>query len=386
MNKVRRLLGILIGGFLGRVIINLVELGEEISFEFSNLITNNTVYAILVGAVIGFWVVPWIIIKIFNIVNQFRTDLEEIPGQDILFGIMGVVIGLLLGVLVSLSFSIASIPQFGPVLQIGINLVLGYLGWTLGVNKREEFLKGINCFSNKVNKDNNDDGDGTRKQGNNDEMSKETNENNDELRATYKILDTSAIIDGRVADICKTSFIEGVLVIPEFVLEELQHIADSSNILKRNRGRRGLDILNKIQNEIDVPVLISSKDYDDIKEVDRKLVKLAQELNGQVVTNDYNLNKVSELQGVSVLNINELANAVKPVVLPGEEMEVKIIKDGEEPGQGVGYLNDGTMIVVDDGKDHIGEELDVLVTSVLQTSAGRMIFAKPKYKAQKALS
>ncbi|MBM7557860.1 PIN/TRAM domain-containing protein [Halanaerobacter jeridensis] len=381
MNKVRRLLGILIGGFLGQVFVNLLGLAEEISLEFNKLITNNTIYAIIVGAVIGFLVVPWIIIKIFNMINQFRTDLEEIPGQDILFGIMGLVIGLLLGVLVSVSFSIASIPRFGAALQILVNLVLGYLGWTLGLNKREEFLKGINCFNNKNNKD-----DENNNQNNEGQVVENNTENGDELRATYKILDTSAIIDGRVADICKTSFIEGVLVIPEFVLEELQHIADSSNILKRNRGRRGLDILNKIQNEIDIPVLISSKDYDDIKEVDRKLVKLAQELNGQVVTNDYNLNKVSELQGVSVLNINELANAVKPVVLPGEEMDVKIIKDGEEPGQGVGYLNDGTMIVVDDGKDHIGEELEVLVTSVLQTSAGRMIFAKPKYKAQKALS
>ena len=384
MSKVRRLLGLLIGGFLGQFCVKMLGLAEEISLEFNKLITNNTVYAILIGAVIGFFLVPWIIIKIFNIIDQFRTDLEKIPGQDILFGIMGLVIGLLLGVLIGASFSIASIPRFGVVLQILINLVLGYLGWTLGVNKREEFLKGINCFNIKNNKNNKDSKEELNNQNNNGEM-EEQEQNNDELRATYKILDTSAIIDGRVADICKTSFIEGVLVIPEFVLEELQHIADSSNILKRNRGRRGLDILNKIQNEIDIPVLISSKDYDDIKEVDRKLVKLAQELNGQVVTNDYNLNKVSELQGVSVLNINELANAVKPVVLPGEEMEVKIIKDGEEPGQGVGYLNDGTMIVVDDGKDHIGEEIDVLVTSVLQTSAGRMIFAKPKYKAQKVL-
>ena len=382
MNKVKKLLGILLGGLLGQLTITLMGLSEDISWELGELVTNNTVYAVLGGAVLGFFLVPWIIIKIFNMINQFKSDLEEIPGQDILSGIMGLVIGLLLGVLISISFSISSIPRFGVTIQILINFILGYLGWSLGVNKREEFLKGINCFNNKNNKNNKDkNNDGDSKNG----FEETDSDDIDELRATYKILDTSAIIDGRVADICKTSFIEGVLVIPEFVLEELQHIADSSNILKRNRGRRGLDILNKIQNEIDIPVLISSKDYDDVKEVDRKLVKLAKELNGQVVTNDYNLNKVSELQGVSVLNINELANAVKPVVLPGEEMEVKIIKDGEEPGQGVGYLNDGTMIVVDDGKDHIGDKLDVLVTSVLQTSAGRMIFAKPKYKAQKVL-
>ncbi|MGM0369534.1 MAG: PIN/TRAM domain-containing protein [Bacillota bacterium] len=382
LSKIRKIVGLVLGGALGQIFITLLGLSEEIKWEFAKLITNNTVYGVVGGAVLGFLLVPWIIIKIFNIINQFKSDLEKIPGQDILSGIMGLVIGLLLGVLISISFSISSIPRFGLSIQVLINFILGYLGWTLGVNKREEFLTGINCFNNKNNNDNKENNYSSEVKG---QLPQNNNDDVEELQSTYKILDTSAIIDGRVADICKTSFIEGVLVIPEFVLEELQHIADSSNILKRNRGRRGLDILNKIQNEIDIPVLISSKDYDDIKEVDRKLVKLAQELNGQVVTNDYNLNKVSELQGVSVLNINELANAVKPVVLPGEEMEVKIIKDGEEPGQGVGYLNDGTMIVVDDGKDHIGEDLDVLVTSVLQTSAGRMIFAKPKYKAKKVL-
>lgn len=194
----------------------------------------------------------------------------------------------------------------------------------------------------------------------------------------HKILDTSVIIDGRIADICKTGFIEGTLVIPEFVLEELQHIADSSDLLKRNRGRRGLDILNKIQKELDVKVLIYEGDFEEISEVDSKLVRLAKALHGKVITNDFNLNKVCELQGVSVLNINDLANAVKPVVLPGEEILVQVIKDGKEHGQGVAYLDDGTMIVVEGGRDYIGATIEVLVTSVLQTSAGRMIFAKPK--------
>jgi uncharacterized protein YacL len=194
----------------------------------------------------------------------------------------------------------------------------------------------------------------------------------------HKILDTSVIIDGRIADICKTGFIEGTLVIPEFVLEELQHIADSSDLLKRNRGRRGLDILNKIQKELDVKVLIHEDVGDEPGEVDSKLVKLAKAMRGKVVTNDFNLNKVCELQGVSVLNINDLANAVKPVVLPGEEIFVQVIKDGKEHGQGVAYLDDGTMIVVEGGRDFIGTTMEVLVTSVLQTSAGRMIFAKPK--------
>ncbi len=165
-----------------------------------------------------------------------------------------------------------------------------------------------------------------------------------------KILDTSVIIDGRIADICRTGFIEGPLVIPEFVLEELQHIADSSDALKRNRGRRGLDILNKIQKELDIEVIIDDKKFEEEKEVDTKLLKLTQLLKGKIITNDYNLNKVAEVQGIDVLNINELANAVKPIVLPGEEMVVQVIKDGKESGQGLAYLDDGTMIVVESGK------------------------------------
>lgn len=193
-----------------------------------------------------------------------------------------------------------------------------------------------------------------------------------------KILDTSVIIDGRIFDICRTGFIEGPIIIPSFVLEELRHIADSSDSLKRNRGRRGLDVLNRIQKELDIEVGIYEDTSDDNTEVDVKLLKLGQKLGAKVVTNDYNLNKVAEFQGVAVLNINDLANAVKPVVLPGEEMLVQVIKDGKETGQGVAYLDDGTMIVIDGGKKHVGQSIDVLVTSVLQTSAGRMIFAKPK--------
>lgn len=198
------------------------------------------------------------------------------------------------------------------------------------------------------------------------------------LQENLKILDTSVIIDGRIADICETGFIEGTLVIPRFVLRELQHIADSSDPLKRGRGRRGLDILNKIQKKIKVSVQIHEVDFPDTREVDAKLIKLAKHINGKVLTNDFNLNKVAELQGVEVLNINELANAVKPVVLPGEDMNVQVIKDGKEFGQGVAYLDDGTMVVVDNGREYMGQRIDVLVTSVLQTTAGRMIFARPK--------
>lgn len=202
-----------------------------------------------------------------------------------------------------------------------------------------------------------------------------------------KILDTSSIIDGRIADLCKTGFLEGVLIIPNFVLNELQKIADSSDPLRRNRGRRGLDILNKIQKENQVAVRIFDMDYEDLSEVDTKLLRLARELEAKVVTNDFNLNKVAELYGVEVLNINELSNAIKPVVLPGEEMVVHVLRDGKEYGQGIGYLEDGTMIVVEGGKNYIGLNIEILVTSVLQTSAGRMIFAKPKdYIVSKATS
>jgi uncharacterized protein YacL len=190
------------------------------------------------------------------------------------------------------------------------------------------------------------------------------------------LLDTSVIIDGRIADILQTKFIEGRIVIPRFILRELQHIADSGDSLKRNRGRRGLDILNKIQKDSHLNVRINEEDFPEIKDVDAKLVKLGQLVGGRVVTNDFNLNKIAELQGVTVLNINELANALRPVVLPGEIMEVRISKEGKEYNQGVGYLDDGTMVVVDNTRHMIGQVIKVAVTSVLQTSAGRMIFAK----------
>jgi uncharacterized protein YacL len=195
-------------------------------------------------------------------------------------------------------------------------------------------------------------------------------------KEVYKVLDTSVIIDGRIADVTKAGFLEGVLVVPNFVLEELRHIADSADAMRRNRGRRGLDVLNQIQKQLGMNVQIVDRDFEDVLEVDSKLIKLAQTVNGKILTTDYNLNKVCELQGVPVLNINELANAVKPVVLPGEEMVIQVMKEGKEANQGVAYLDDGTMIVVDNGRRHIGETLAVIVTSVLQTSAGRMIFAR----------
>jgi len=192
----------------------------------------------------------------------------------------------------------------------------------------------------------------------------------------YKILDTSVIIDGRVADLCETGFLDGTLVIPQFVLKELQLVADSSDSMKRNRGRRGLDILQKIQKMSGVEVVISDVDFPEVKEVDLKLIELARTLIGKIVTNDFNLNKVAQLRGVDVLNINELANALKPVVLPGEFMKVFILKEGKEYNQGVAYLDDGTMVVVDNARRMISKNIDVVVTSVLQTTAGKMIFGR----------
>jgi uncharacterized protein YacL len=192
----------------------------------------------------------------------------------------------------------------------------------------------------------------------------------------YRILDTSVIIDGRIADVCETGFLDGTLVIPQFVLKELQLVADSPDALKRNRGRRGLDILQKIQKMSGVDVMISDIDFPEVREVDLKLIELARSLQGKIVTNDFNLNKVAQLRGVQVLNINELANALKPVVLPGEFMKVFILKEGKEYNQGVAYLDDGTMVVVDNARRMISKNIDVVVTSVLQTTAGKMIFGR----------
>jgi len=304
-----------------------------------------------------FWAVDFIV----NGVKWLEDRLVKAPITDILFGSLGLISGLIVAFLAGLAINQMEIPIINTYVPILLTLLLGYLGFQVGFKKRDELTS---LFS--INR-------GGKKRGvDGVETEKET------ASKRLKILDTSVIIDGRVADICQTGFLDGVIVIPQFVLEELQHIADSSDALKRNRGRRGLDILNRIQKEIDIQVEMYEIDFDDIQEVDSKLIKLAKLTDGVVVTNDYNLNKVCEFQNVQVLNINDLANAVKPVVLPGEELNVQVIKDGKEYNQGVAYLDDGTMIVVEEGRNYIGKRIDVVVTSVLQTSAGRMIFAKPK--------
>lgn len=360
--KLIRMLIALIGGIAGY---QLALYGWPFITTVANFEGNTVVYGgtmavgTLAGAAIAYLVAPSIINQGLTLIQWSEAKLQKIPLYDVLTGAFGLIVGLIIANL--LGFPLSRVPFLGFVLPLIANLGLGYLGMIMAVKRKDEIYQLLSNL----------------RLGKEKAVRQETG-------PTPKILDTSVIIDGRIADICKSGFIEGDLIIPGFVLEELRHIADSSDLLKRNRGRRGLDILNKIQKELEFKVQICEKDYDDIAEVDSKLVRLAQELNGKILTNDFNLNKVAELQGVTVLNINELANAVKPVVLPGEEMEVHVIKNGKEAGQGVAYLDDGTMIVVDGGKRHIGETIGVLVTSVLQTAAGRMIFAKPKTE-EKAL-
>ncbi|MBN2980530.1 MULTISPECIES: PIN/TRAM domain-containing protein [Cohnella] len=306
-----------------------------------------------IGAMIGLLAASALAGPLLALLSRSVDKLSEYPAPTLALGAAGGGAGLAVSAL--LFPLLTDLPHVGSVLAALAALLLAYAGTRLAVRKRDELGAWMASRA-----------------------AVPAVQAEEPRYEEHKILDTSVIIDGRIADICKTGFIEGTLVIPEFVLEELQHIADSSDLLKRNRGRRGLDILNKIQKELDVKVLIHEDVNDEPGEVDSKLVKLAKAMRGKVVTNDFNLNKVCELQGVSVLNINDLANAVKPVVLPGEEIVVQVIKDGKEHGQGVAYLDDGTMIVVEGGRDFIGTTMEVLVTSVLQTSAGRMIFAKPK--------
>ena len=274
-----------------------------------------------------------------------KTSLKQLIGAAI-GSIMGIGGAAMIGImLVETTID----PQTKSFLQIGLFLFMGYVGLVMGANKGDLLnLSALGGFFA-----------GERRSGKN-----------------YKILDTSVIIDGRVADVCETGFIDGILLIPQFVLRELQQVADSADSLKRNRGRRGLDILQRIQKMAGIEVQILEKDFPQIREVDLKLIELAKELEAKIVTNDFNLNKIAQLQDVPVLNINELANSLKPVVLPGEVMKVFILKEGKEYNQGVAYLDDGTMVVVDNARKMIGKTIDTSVTSVLQTTAGKMIFGR----------
>ena len=357
LKRIIQVVFLLIGGTLGLVL--LPPLYKLIHLS-NNPWINNPYVSVLIGAIILFIVSFFIADYFVKFIRWLEEKLLKEPSGDLLFGTLGLIIGLIVAYLVGFALDSIRIPIVTTVLPILLSIVLGYLGFQVGFKRREELMSVFTSRSSK-------------------KKSEDSKEESLVSPASYKLLDTSVIIDGRIADICRTGFVEGTLVIPQFVLTELQHIADSSDTLKRTKGRRGLDILKALQDDPLTTVLLTEVDFDDVPEVDLKLVRLAKKMGGaQIVTNDFNLNKVCELHNVQVLNINELANAVKPVVIPGEEMHVFVIKEGKEHHQGVAYLDDGTMIVVEDGKSYIGDAITVIVTSVLQTSAGRMIFAKPK--------
>lgn len=306
----------------------------------------------LVGILTGLVATPYLTVRP---VRAIRRRVAQLSSQTMIAGLTGLIVGLMVAALVSFPFSLLPAP-FGQLLPFLGALVFGYLGVSLFIMRQNDVMNLIRS-----------------------RLSSSSRESpGDEQTDRKVLLDTSVIIDGRIADIALSGFVSGPMLVPSFVLNELQHIADSSDNLRRQRGRRGLDILNRLRKDTRVPMRITDLDVEGVRNVDDKLVILAKQLRCPIVTNDYNLNRVAELQGVNVLNINELANAVKAVFLPGESLEVQLIQEGKEEGQGVGYLDDGTMVVVENGKEYLDQTMPVLVTKVLQTAAGRMIFAKPE--------
>lgn len=356
-------------GFLGFII------GWGLSIIFKGLLNPDTlmnnwkelamqlVFSFVIG-LIFYQYSQEIINKWKRYINLLEKKLEALPLNEIVLGSFGLIIGLVIANLLNKPLEFFKIPYIKLSLQMFLYGGLGYLGMKVMTRKKED----ISLLGKKLK---------------NYRKSEIDALDEDSSKAIPKILDTSVIIDGRILDICKTGFIEGPLIIAEFVLAELQKIADSSDDLRRKKGRRGLDMLNeiqkdKIQKELDIEVIISYESLDEIESVDSKLLELARLMEGKIITNDYNLNKVAEIHGIDVLNINELSNAIKPSLLPGEEMQAYIVKNGKEKGQGLAYLDDGTMIVIEAGEGLIGNTIEVIVTSALQTSAGKMIFAKPK--------
>lgn len=361
MIRIVRVVGFIFGALIGYRVAELLlgELGRLKMHLAGGLPAQLGILGLglVLGGLVG-WVVAlplrsWFVTSMGWVLHH----LGSVPLRDVLAGAAGLISGLFVAFLVSIP--LWRVPIIGSyIIPVAAVLVFGYLGLHLGIQRREDMrdlLGAFPRFTERLSRDRR-----VRRGGG------------------PKLLDTSVIIDGRIADVCRTGFLEGPLLVPRPVLAELQRIADASDPLRRNRGRRGLDILNTMQKELRAVQIYEEGDAQLGESVDALLVRLSRTLGAAIVTNDYNLNKVAELQGVRVLNVNELANAIKPVMLPGEELSVHVIRDGKEAGQGVGYLDDGTMIVVEGGRKHIGETLDAIVTSVLQTVAGRMIFARPK--------
>ena len=347
MTRLIRIAGAILGAVVGTQLAGvLLKFADRLQSFRVPLIIGGLVLGALLGSLLAIWLWRW-----FERTMAWALGgLANASLRDLALGAVGLGSGLVIAFLIG--FPLSRIPGIGGYLALAAALVLGYLGFHLVMQRREEVTGSLPRL---------------------DRAGRERMKG----RGIPKILDTSVIIDGRVADVVKAGFLEGPLVVPRSVLAELQRIADSSDTLRRNRGRRGLEILHRLQQELQAVQVI-----DDLKEagidVDGRLIAMAKALRGWIVTNDFNLNKVAELQGIRVLNINELSQALRPIVLPGEELTVHVVKDGKEAGQGIGYLDDGTMVVVEGGKKFIGETFDVVVTSALQTVAGRMIFGRPK--------
>lgn len=305
-----------------------------------------------VGAAIGALIAPWLTTRP---AAWLKRAIRELTAAQLLAGSLGLVLGLVIAALAALPLSYLPSP-FRSILPTLVAILFGYLGIMIMVLRQRDIFALFRKRS---------------------VMEGDLGEGAEGARTESLLLDTSVIIDGRIADVAHTGFIRAEMLVPRFVLAELQYIADSSDALRRNRGRRGLEMLNRMQKDSPVPVRIVDMDVEGVRQVDAKLVQLARQLGAPIVTNDYNLNRVAGLQGVDVLNINELSNAVKSVVLPGEAMTVRVIQEGKEVGQGIAYLDDGTMVVIEGGRRHMDAEIDVTVTKVLQTNAGRMIFASP---------
>lgn len=357
---------------IARIVGSLVAIGIVVSYFYVQKTRPTTsvewILAIAaVATVIAFIITPYITVIPYLWV---RDKIRRAAASDLVAAAIGLTIGLIISAL--LAIPLAYLPDLiGRLLPFVAAVIFGYLGITTAVVRKNDIA---HLFQGAITR--------RREREREEERSKERD--NKEQSASAEpaaqpiLLDTSTIIDGRIADISQTGFITGTIIVPRFVLNELQRIADSADTMRRNRGRRGLEILNRLQKDATVPIDIIDADIEGIADVDGKLVKMARNLHCPIITNDFNLNRVAELQGVKVLNINELANAIKPVLLPGEDLPIKIMQDGKELGQGVGYLDDGTMIVVENGRQYMNMTIEVTVTRVLQTVAGRMIFAHPK--------
>lgn len=324
----------------------------------------------LIGALIGFVIALPIINQGLKLARRIESLLSRVPNQELMAGTAGLLFGLIIANLIGLAFY--RVPIIGSYIPIILSAIFGHIGMRLASRKGPELY--ANWLQSRT----------VAKDKKKDVVPKDSEQaaipviSEFESVSVAKLLDTSVIIDGRIAELCETGFLEGPLVVPLFVLEELQHISDSADVLKRNRGRRGLDILQSMQQKEIIAIKVIADDFEDITEVDSKLMRLALDKKWKIVTNDFNLNKVASLQGIEVLNLNDLANALKPAMIPGEWIRVQVIKEGKEDNQGVAYLDDGTMIVIENGAQYVDTSIDVMVTSVLQTSAGRMIFARAK--------